>query len=164
MESAVTEHKPDAVIMLWGSDGDVDEGKFTTAELQQLRKEYLSNLTIVVKRLTSVARYVAISGPIILGEGFQVGMPGTERFSNKVPMLDEYVDYNIQMATNYNASYINLRQAFLDYVPSCQLFYKWCVTIDGEHPNERGAVIIAYQFADMISKWMIEDAKSLGIS
>jgi lysophospholipase L1-like esterase len=160
MESAVIANKPDAVIMLWDSDVNVNEGKMTTEEVKKLREGYLANMDIVLGRISSTTKYFAIAGPTVLGEGFQVGMPGTDRFSNKVPMLSEYIEYNKQMAAKYDASYINVYQAFVDYIPSCQLFYKWCVTIDGEHPNERGAVIIARVFAEMISKWLIEDIKS----
>jgi hypothetical protein len=157
LAGSVSKHRPDAVIMFWDSDVDLDESSMTSSEVEQLRATYISNLEFVVSSLASTVKYVAVAGPAVLGEGRFWFMPNTDRFREKPPMLDDYRIMNKDLAEKYNASYIDIRQAFLDYIPRSQLVYKWCVTDDGEHPNIRGATIVARLFAETINGWLSRD-------
>lgn len=97
---------------------------------------------------------MAVGGPGVLGEGGMLFAPNEGRFKNKEPMLEAYGTINKEAALRVGVPYIDIRQAFLDYIPSYQLCYSRCVTIDGEHENERGTVILARLFALSLSKWL----------
>lgn len=70
-------------------------------------------------------------------------------------MLEDYKLINKDVVSSFNIPYIDVRQAFLDYIPKFQLCYSLCVTFDGEHENERGTIIVAKLFATNLSKWLI---------
>ena len=38
--------------------------------------------------------------------------------------------------------------------PIFQLCYTYCITYNGEHESERGALVIAKLFAEAFSKWL----------
>ena len=97
---------------------------------------------------------MALSGPGVLGEGHRFFAPKVDRFRNKEVMLNWYTDLNKETAASLNVPYIDVRQAFLDFIPSYQLCYSLCVTYDGEHENERGTVIVAKLFAKSLSLWL----------
>jgi hypothetical protein len=101
-----------------------------------------------------VGAYVALGGPGVLGEGRMFFAPNEGRFQDKEPMLDAYGTINKQAAIRVGIPYIDIRQAFLDFIPSYQLCYSRCVTIDGEHENDRGTVIVARLFALSLSSWL----------
>ena len=81
--------------------------------------------------------------------------PDEERFFDKEPMLDAYTIMNKQVASSFKIPYIDVRAAFLAYVPWFQLCYSLCVTFDGEHENERGTKIVSKMFAQTLSEWLI---------
>ena len=97
---------------------------------------------------------MALSGPIVLGEGHKFFAPKEERFTNKEEPLNWYTLLNKEVAASVQVPYIDMRQAFLDYIPSYQLCYSLCVTFDGEHENNRGTIIVAKHFAKTISIWL----------
>lgn len=90
----------------------------------------------------------------ILGEGMKVFAPKSERFKKKEGPLKIYNKMNEDAAADLGIPFINVRKAFLKKVPFYQLCYKHCVTFDGEHQNDRGAIIIAKMFSDVISAWL----------
>jgi hypothetical protein len=52
-------------------------------------------------------------------------MPRTDRFTkDKTEMLNAYREINKEVAEQYNCPYIDMRQAFLDAIPSYRLNYK----------------------------------------
>lgn len=52
-------------------------------------------------------------------------MPKTDRFTkDKTEMLNAYREINKEVAEQYNCPYIDMRQAFLDAIPSYRLNYK----------------------------------------
>lgn len=97
---------------------------------------------------------MALSGPGVLGEGHRYFAPKEDRFHNKEVMLDWYTTLNKETAASLDVPYIDVRQAFLDFIPSYQLCYSLCVTYDGEHENDRGTVIVAKLFAQSLSTWL----------
>ena len=98
---------------------------------------------------------MALAGTGILGEGKKLFAPYWEsRYKHKEPMLNDYNLMNEAVATQYHIPFINVRDAFLEYVPFYQLCYSKCVTYDGEHENARGTVIVAKLFSDVLSGWL----------
>lgn len=98
---------------------------------------------------------MAIAGTGVLGEGMMLFAPsGSARFQHKESMLNDYNLMNELVATKYHIPFINVRQAFLEYIPFYQLCYSRCVTFDGEHENERGTVIVAKLFSATLSDWL----------
>ena len=89
-----------------------------------------------------------------MGEGHKYFAPKQDRFHNKEVALDWYTALNKETAASLDVPYIDIRQAFLDFIPSYQLCYSLCVTYDGEHENERGTVIVAKLFAKSLSTWL----------
>lgn len=53
--------------------------------------------------------------------------------------------------------YIDIRNRFLEAIPSWWDFRGGWVTVDGEHPNERGTWIEAKLFADQLNLWLEAD-------
>jgi hypothetical protein len=52
-------------------------------------------------------------------------IPRTDRFTkDKTDMLNAYREINKEVAEQYNCPYIDMRQAFLDAIPSYRLNYK----------------------------------------
>ena len=103
----------------------------------------------------AIGAFVAIAGTGVLGEGRKLFKPsGSTRFIQKEGMLNDYNTMNEIVATKYHIPFINVRQAFLDYIPFYQLCYSKCVTFDGEHENERGTVIVAKLFSATLSEWL----------
>lgn len=59
-----------------------------------------------------------------IGEG-PMFMPKSERFAkDKAEMLNTYREMNKAIAESYGCPYIDMRQAFLDAIPSYRLNYK----------------------------------------
>lgn len=52
-------------------------------------------------------------------------MPKSDRFTkDKSDMLNSYREINKEIAAQYDCPYIDMRQAFLDAIPSYRLNYK----------------------------------------
>lgn len=61
---------------------------------------------------------------VLLGEG-PMFMPKSDRFTkDKTDMLNSYREMNKDLAEEYSIPYIDMRQAFLDAIPSYRLNYK----------------------------------------
>lgn len=60
------------------------------------------------------------------------------------------------MADKYSVPYIDMRQAFVDSIPSYWIYYKGYVTEDGEHENERGTQIVADLIATELNTWLLQ--------
>ena len=97
---------------------------------------------------------MALGGPGVLGEGHKFFAPKPGRFHNKEAALNWYTTLNKETAASLDVPYIDIRQAFLDFIPSYQLCYSLCVTYDGEHENNRGTIIVAKLFAKSLSTWL----------
>lgn len=80
--------------------------------------------------------------------------PHSERFIKKEASLKIYNSMNEDVAAHFGIPFINVRKAFLNKIPFYQLCYKHCVTYDGEHENERGTIIVAKLFSDVLSAWL----------
>jgi hypothetical protein len=90
----------------------------------------------------------------ILGEGMKVFAPHSERFIKKEGPLKIYNKMNENVAADLGIPFIDVRKVFLKKIPFYQLCYKHCVTYDGEHENDRGTIILAKMFSDVVSAWL----------
>jgi len=59
-----------------------------------------------------------------------------------------------QIAADHGIPHLNLHAALLARIPATQLLYDGCVTIDGEHMNNRGAWISARLMGTVIGPWL----------
>ena len=69
-------------------------------------------------------------------------------------MLNDYASMNQEIAAEYDIPFIDVRKAFTDAIPFHQLYYKGCVTYDGEHLNARGMKIVAKLIVSTLSQWL----------
>lgn len=144
---------PDGIVILWDSDvSSIDE---TPENAAYYRKIYISNVNNLVKDIkqNNSAIYIALAGPILMGEGPLFLPPTAPLYGSKTNMLNEYVAINRQIAIQFNISYIDLRSAFLSSLPQYRLANEGCLTIDGEHENENGMTIIAKSVASLLVDW-----------
>jgi hypothetical protein len=125
---------PDAVILFWDSDcSDVNEDEMDSEGVKDTRAAYYSGVVATINQLTQTGAFVAIASPGVLGEGAKLFAPKQQRFQNKEEMLDDYSEMNKQVANVFDIPFIDIRAAFMAYVPAYQLCYSLCVTTDGEH-------------------------------
>jgi lysophospholipase L1-like esterase len=97
-----------------------------------------------------------MGGPEVLGEGplFAPLNAPLWVYYNKIKMLDRYVRLNQHIAEKLGIQYMNIRQAFLDALPAGRKVYSGCLTTDGNHENNNGAVIVAKIFAEVLYNWL----------
>jgi hypothetical protein len=148
--------KPDFVLMFWHSDAsDVDEASMTTDIVNARHEKYKKNVASVVDVILKSGAFLAISSTGLCGEtSAALFQPHSQRFHKKTPILNQYTEMNRELAEEFNIPFMDIRKALLDKIPWCQLSYAWCVTLEGEHHNERGTRIIAKIFADTLKSWL----------
>ena len=148
---------PWAVLWFWDSDcSNIDETTMTPAQVSALRANYSLHVTQTAALIAAAGARLAVAGPELLGEG-PVGLQ--PRFQNKTaPYMEAYVNLTRQAAERVpGVAYINMRAAFLQAIPWWWTLYGGWVTIEGEHPNERGAGIEAELFANTLNGWIAEE-------
>ena len=145
----------DAVILLWDSDvSDVDEFRRSASYVAQLRANYTTTLKSVIKTVLQTGAFFAFGGPVLLGESYTTYLAVLPKFRNKFQMLNDYRDMNKAVAKELNVPYIDVREAFLNAIPTYWHFLHGYVTIDGEHENERGTQMVAKMLADALRPWL----------
>lgn len=147
----------DAVILLWDSDEYILPEEVSDETLNRLRPMYTSNVTYVVRAIQAnkPAVKIALAGPIIVGDGPWNVKKTIEEYRLKARVFDIYREINRQLSGQLNATYIDLRQAYLDAVPPAHLGSRNCVTVDGNHPSENGAMINARKIAETLHDWFL---------
>lgn len=137
---------PDAVIVLFDSDAaDVDEG----SKPAKIREAYKEKLITLLDKLTAKIDYVALSGPILMGELPEGENPRDEQ-------MDAYETINKEVASKYHIDYIPLREEFEAAEPNkskYEAMKKGKLTMDGEHPLHQGEAIIESSFLKQILSW-----------
>lgn len=156
IENDVPVGSADMVLLFWDTDvSDYDESSMTSEEVTEKRSKYLEDLTYVINVVKSAGvSYIAMSGPNLLGEATIFTFLLPPYIVGKKKMLNEYVEINRNASKSLSVDYINMRQAFLQHLPSSWFLPLYYLTYDGEHPNERGAGIIALEFAYQIAQWI----------
>lgn len=97
-----------------------------------------------------------MGGPEVLGEGPLLAPINAPLwvYYNKIKMLDRYVRLNQHIALKLGIPYMNIRQAFLNALPPGRVVYSGCLTTDGNHENENGAIIVAKIFSETLYEWL----------
>jgi len=142
----VINKRPEAVIMYW--DSDVSDPSIDYIASQDGIDRYTKNLIDVIKALkSSSVKYLAIAGPNLLGE-----LPEGENARDKY--LNLYRQINQLIAEQYNITYIDIRQAFLQAdIDEEWNQYSGYLTQDGEHPSATGSKIEEDLFYKQLQLW-----------
>ena len=138
---------PDAVLLYFGSDCDVDETLLSATEVLDLRLAYRRNLGFVLTHLQRRARYVVVTGPTLMGE-----LPHGQ--NAKDGMLDAYRNMTRAAAVKRGIDYIDSRAAFFAALPRGWAQRSGHLTGDGQHLNARGAALVARLVAEPLSAWL----------
>jgi hypothetical protein len=112
-----------AVILFWDSDvSNVDESTMSETEVQQLREDYLEDVSYVIENIKDTGALLALAGPALLGESGKKLKGYKKQYENNQIMLDAYTLMNQQISRVHNIPYINVRFPFLNSIPP----YQWC--------------------------------------
>lgn len=134
---------PHAVVVYWDSDcSDVIE---TPSSVAQIRANYIENLQYILTELTANIPCVIVAGPSLYGE-----LPRGQNW--KDTMFDEYVDLNRNITAQFNIPYIDTRSAFFASLPSYWRKSTGYLTIDGEHHNSHGVLLVQGLFAKALDE------------
>lgn len=147
-------YNPQAVILYWDSDvSNIDEAMLTQQQVNDLHRNYRANLTWFINTTINYpsVEFMTVGGPELLGEG-KLCLPMTKH--SKTEMLQSYLAMNQNITAMMNVSYMDVRQQFLNNLPWYWPLGYYFLTVDGEHPNYRGAHIIAKMFADQLRPWI----------
>ena len=116
-----------------------------------LRANYMMNLISIIDTIQKQGKFLAVAGPGILGENAIFKMP---KFLGKSQMLNDYRAMNRAITNSFGFRYMDIRQHFLDTIPSWYLFGSGYLTVDGEHENEAGTNKVADIFVDTMASWL----------
>ena len=151
MYNDVVLKKPDIVLLYW--DSDLSDQDYEFLEEKSTELQYTEDLSEVVRVLKNASK-LAVAGPGILGEG---PLFPKDFFYRKNKLLNHYREINQNVSLENGVIYLDIRKAFLDFIPSAWIFSMGFCTLDGEHPNERGSQIIAEQFGLAINLFLSEE-------
>lgn len=143
--------KPDIVLLYW--DSDVSDQEYEFLEEKSTEMQYREDVSEVVRVLKNTSK-LAVAGPGILGEG---PLFPQDFFYRKNKLLNHYREINKNVSLENGVIYLDIRKAFLDFIPSAWIFSMGYCTLDGEHPNERGSQILAEQFGLAINLFLSEE-------
>lgn len=113
----------------------VDERKLSSYAVAELRNDYTTNLKYVINsiKVNKPSAFIAISGPLLLGEGTLFMIVSLSDYLEKIRMLNDYRLINEQVAASFNITYIDLRHSFVSLLPDNRLAYQGCLTVDGTY-------------------------------
>jgi hypothetical protein len=127
------------ILLLWDSDcSEVNETVLNISQIQSLRRKYTDHLKYILHVCTELQVSITVYGPALLPT------------ANKTSMLEDYCQLNAAICTECGAEYVNIREVLLATELECPGSR---LTVDGEHFNEQGAVIVAQLFAKAIEDW-----------
>lgn len=145
------------MILFWDSDVcDISETKLSTSQIKELRDIYRNNLVATCNKILESGAKVAIAGPEMCGEGPVILNDASyyvELYESKLEMLEAYRDINKEVAEDLEVPYIDVRSAFIDAIGDWE-YNNGCLTSDGEHPNNNGAIVEANLFSYVINEWL----------
>ncbi len=140
--------QPDLVFIHFDSDVSDQDNNFLRLNSTQLA--YHEDYDFILHMMTSYKiPHIVIAGPGLLGEGPVVRR---SKFQGKEDLLDKYRLINQRLAGDYKIPYIDIRKAYQEALPPFWIFSSGFVTTDGEHPNDRGSLIIAQHLAAQVNK------------
>lgn len=144
----------DAMIMLW--DSDVSDENWYISREDKLAKQakYIRLTGIVIRRILTAKPgiFLAIAGPLMYGEGplFAPLRRYDHIYDYRMysQMYDEYGAINKALCEGHNITYIDVRSAFLRIQQTTmRQGFRGCLTDNGQHENDRGATVVAREFA-----------------
>eukprot|EP01040_Poterioochromonas_malhamensis_P004951 gene4951-5311_t len=155
IETDLPKGSADMVILYWDTDvSDYYEGDMSLEEVTLKRESYKSNLTAVINYVKAAGvSKMAVAGPTILGEGPFLYKQFMAARKNKKSMLNDYRQMNMDIAEELGVDYIDMRKSYLYELPDYWIAAAYYLTLDGEHPNDRGTGVIVDKFAKQISEW-----------
>ena len=143
---AIVAFKPDACLVYFDSDAsdvEYNGSGLSDEEVKAIREQYVIDLKYVIETILSTGTFLAVGGPEILGEG-PIGK--TFRFWGTRDVVLAYEDMTRSIVKSYNIEYMDIRQAFLNTIPTwyqiflflCIALKRWyfnqgIITQDGEH-------------------------------
>lgn len=134
---------PDGLVLYWDSDVNPGPRDGSSPLNNATVSAYLQNLYDVLDQLTSHCDVVILAVPTLSGE-----------LPNGQNPLDEALNYYVQLnnatATRYNITYINTRALYYANLPAGWNQTSGYLTLDGEHPNQRGSTLLRTAFREAL--------------
>ena len=97
---------------------------------------------------------------VILGEGNIEDFSKEFRWKDKQELLDDYVNMIKMVADEKRVIYINMREAFLSALQKKHdKEPKGYITVDGEHPNDKGTGIMVDLFGAALRTYFKQHPK-----
>ena len=164
---------PDVVFLWENSDiSNVNENFMSSRDIASSRSNYTLNMEWDVNYILNFqdtvsrkrVKNMALVGPGMLGEGpflprdpnvqstWPRILPVVQKYDHRW-MIDDFIKMNRAIASKFGIPHMDVKGLFQAHLPWYRLFYAGWVTTDGEHPNERGAVLIAREVATMLLQW-----------
>ena len=184
METCLMPYRPHIVVFQGHADmSDVDEGGWDDTRKALFYSRFSGNLSLLIDTVQATGAYMALSAPGVLGEtpAMMFAPQGEPRFevsdavvqvrtsffsspclfhqpyltlSSNPCRTQAFIRLFQQIAADHGIPHLNLHAALLARIPTTQLLYDGCVTIDGEHMNNRGAWISARLMGTVIGPWL----------
>jgi hypothetical protein len=147
----------DALIMLWDSDASDEKWNIPAHERLAKFQRYLRTTDQVLRRILAAKPgvFLAVAGPLMYGEG-PLFAP-LRRYDHiydyalYTRVYEEMGLMNRAMCAGMNITYIDVRSTFLRLNPRRRLGFRGCLTDNGQHENDRGATVVAKEFADALA-------------
>ena len=147
----------DALIMLWDSDASDEKWNIPPHERQAKFQRYLRTTNQVLRRIITAKPgiYLAVAGPLMYGEG-PLFAP-LRRYDHiydydlYTRVYEEMGLMNRAMCAGLNITYIDVRSTFLRLTPRRRMGFRGCLTDNGQHENDRGATVVAKEFATALT-------------
>lgn len=149
--NTLSAYDPDAVLLLWDSDvSDTSFEDLSEEDFDIVKITYVNFLRDIISTLReNNIRYIAVSGPILFGEGTWFAR---KQFANKDSYLQQYIEMNRAVCEEMKVKYIDLHKKFIKKLPWYWFPSRYYLTVDGEHPNRTGTKLIAKAFAKVLNE------------
>jgi len=163
---------PDAILLIWDSDASSDP---TTTGAPDI--SFNLTLSATIDAILAKKIRLAVASPGVLGENEQALFhPASSSIK-----LNNYRIVTHAIVTQRGVPYLDMRQVFLNEIHAvgfCTVNYaKLCVkkspvgvfgqvcgagvvSADGEHPNKRGAELMAALFSEQLNRWFPSSVSS----
>jgi hypothetical protein len=150
----VIARNPDAVLLLWDSDvSDTAFENFSGEELETMDLAYINLLRDILSTFQEHnIKHIAVSGPILLGEGTWFVR---KKLARNGAYINHFIEMNRAVCEEMKVKYIDLHNKFEKKLPWYWFPSRYYLTVDGEHPNRKGTKLIAKVFAKVVNGWLV---------
>lgn len=139
-ETAVLSHKPDWVIIGFGTNDSYIDSKVKGGSSRIPLKDYRENLVYFIEQLKAIDARIILMAPNLLGANYP-------DFQNK--RLLKYVRVVRRLSRKYDTLLVDNFQGFIDYQRQTGVSYDQLM-LDGCHPNDKGHELIAGHLVDAL--------------